>query len=797
VKPLALLTALCGLCWLTPLLAADAVDELIGKLKSKDIETRVDACASLAKLGPAAKNAVTPLVNVVNKDANKLPRRAAIEALGAIGPAAGPAASPLVAVFKAEPDLRAEAGKALGRIGGQTAVTGLTALLPVDKKATDKDKAPDNALRTAAATALANFGADAKPAVKALHALLAEKDAKLKLAAVVALGQIGPAAREAIPDLLEVLTDGDNAQKLAAIEAVGRIGAESKISVKALAGLLDSPDAQMSALAVEGLARMGKNGTAVLAERLKNPDVNQRLLILRALVATKSDARGAVAELLALTSDENPEIQRLARRALDALGKGAVTDLVKLLKDPAQPDPTRLSAAAALAKLEPGKENLVDLGKLLKDPKVEVRRAAAESLGRLTPDAVDALAELVAAMRDDDGAVRTGVGRAIKNTGRKGGAKLQALQALATDPAVKSNLATALRLTEFGAGKNTVPALVAALGDKEDIVARVAAETLGKLGEPALDPLIAALKEPMPPVRRYAAMALKEMGPKAKKAVPLLTEALLDPDGPTRQFAALTLGAMGPDARPATAELIKGMLNDADKELRVSFARALIQVDPDAKQAAPAFRQALRTKETADCAAEGLIKLGPAAVSELSSMLKDKDEDVRRAAVDILGSLGAAAAPAVPTLLEATRDANPRIGAAARRVLESVFLARTMHMLNDLRTKADRRPVTLDPILMRVTLEHAKLMAKEKKTDPMAPKNPVERARDAGYKFDNIGMLQLPVRELNADPFFDALINSKIVDQLSRPEISEMGIGLDSDDAGNYYVAILYASKPK
>jgi HEAT repeat protein len=790
VKLLAQLTLLCGLCCLTRLAAADAVDDLVGKLKSKDVETRVDACAALAKLGPAAKNAVAPLINVVNKDSSKLARKAAIEALGAIGPLAGSAASPLLTVFKAEAELRPEAGKALGRIGGQTAVTGLTVLLPAEKKGND------NALRTAAAMALAEFGPDAKAAVKALHGLLTEKDAGLKTAAIVALGRIGPATREAIPDLLELLTDGDMAQKLAAIDAVGRIGAESKISVKALTGLLDSPDAQIATLAVEGLARMGKNGTAVLAERLKNPDVKQRLLILRALVATKSDARGAVAELLALTADENPEVQRLARSALDGLGKGAATDLVKLLKDPAQPDATRLRAAAVLAKLEPGKENLADLGRLLKDPKVEVRRAAAESLGRLGPDAADALPELVGAMRDDDGAVRSGVGRAIKNTGRKGSAKLQALQAAATEVAVIANLGIALRLTEFGSGKDTVPALVAALSDKEDIVARVAAETLGSLGEPALAPLMEALKERKPPVRRYAAMALKEMGAKAKKAVPLLTEALRDSDGPTREFAALALGAMGLEARPATAELIKGMLNDPDKELRVRFAQALIQVDPDPKLAAPAFRQALRDKQTADCATEGLIKLGSAAVPELSAALKDKDEDVRRTAVEILGSLGAAARPAVPTLLEATRDANPRIGAAARRVLESIFLARTLQLLNDLRTKAHRSPMTLDPILMRVTLEHAKLMAKEKKTDPMPPKTPVERARDAGYQFSNIGLLQLPVRDLDADPFFDALINSKIIDQLSKPEFSEIGIGLDGDDAGNYYVAILYASKP-
>jgi HEAT repeat protein len=790
VKPFALPGLLCALWCLTLSAPADEADDLVKNLKSKDVESRVATCEALGKLGPKAKNAVVSLDNLASKDSSKIVRRAAINALEQIGPLARSATGSLIVVFKENAELRADAGKALARVGGAAAVPALKGLLPADKKGND------NALRSAAATTLGDIGPDAKPAVKALHALLTEKDAGLQHAAIVALGKIGPDAREAIPELLELMSDKDAKLKLAAIEAVGRIGAESKISVKMLAGLVDSPDSQVGPLAIEGLARMGKNAVPVLVEGLKKPDANRRLLILRAMVANKMDARGAVAELLVLTSDENHEVRKLSRTVLDGLGKGAVAELIKVLKDPAQPETSHVAAAAALATIVPGKDNLLDLVRLLKDAKVELRRAAADALAKLGPDAIDVLAELIAAMRDDDGAVRAGVGRAIKNTGRPGAAKLQGMLAKETDAAVKANLATALRLTTFGGKETTLPALIDALADKEDIVARAAAEMLGGLGESAVDPLVGALKDPNPSVRRHATLALKDIGATAKKAVPLLTEALNDADPATRQFAALALGKIGPGAKAATSGLVNGMLRDREKEVRQNCAKALLSVDPEPRLAAPAFRQALRDRAAAvvDSAIEGLTNLGAAAVNELSDALKDKDEEVRRAAVEILGNLGAAAKPALPALQDAARDSNARVAATAKKVLEKLYQARFLQLLNELRTKSDRRPLILDPILMRVTQDHAKLMAKEKRTDPKPLKQPAEQVRDAGFKFDTIGLFQLPARELNADMLYDALINGAR-DLFLKPELSDIGIGIDADDANNYYIAILYAAK--
>jgi HEAT repeat protein len=423
-----------------------------------------------------------------------------------------------------------------------------------------------------------------------------------------------------------------------------------------------------------------------------------------------------------------------------------------------------------------------------------VRRASAEAIARLGIDASDAVAELVAAMRDDDGAVRLGIGRAIKSTGRAGATRLRQMRDKAADAATKANLDVAIRLTDFATQEAAVPGLVAALGDKEDIVAQVAADTLGKLGDRAVDPLIEALKDKSPSVRRNAALALKELGGKAKKAVSPLIEALRNGDAATRPAAAAALGAMGVEGRPATSALIDGMLQGQDKGLRLSCAQALVQIDPDPKLAAPAFRKALRDEAVFRCAVEGLAKCGATAATELSDALKDKDAEVRQAAVEILGGLGAAARPALPALQEATRDSNARVAATARKALETIASARFVQLLNELRAKSDRPPVVQDPILMRVCQEHAKLMAKEKKPDPMPPKSPVERARDAGYPFATGGLFQIPARELNADTLFDSLVNGGAIEQLLKAEIRDIGIGIDSD-GDQYYLAILFAGK--
>jgi HEAT repeat protein len=82
--------------------------------------------------------------------------------------------------------------------------------------------------------------------------------------------------------------------------------------------------------------------------------------------------------------------------------------------------------------------------------------------------------------------------------------------------------------------------LIAALKDKGGIVAIISAEALAQIGEPALKPLISALKDKDPDIRLGSARALGEM--KASDAVePLINVALNDVNQSVQNYAALAL----------------------------------------------------------------------------------------------------------------------------------------------------------------------------------------------------------------------------------------------------------------
>jgi|GEM_PF-1120117 HEAT repeat protein len=121
-------------------------------------------------------------------------------------------------------------------------------------------------------------------------------------------------------------------------------------------------------------------------------------------------------------------------------------------------------------------------------------------------------------------------------------------------------------------------------------------------------------------VRRAAAKALEEGGAESKAAVPALIRALKDRDTFVRRFAAQALGAIGPEAHKAVPALTI-TLNDSRKEVQEAAARAL-------------------------------GKLGSSGIETLIALARDdsKDTEMRRQAIDSLGSLGNTAHSAVPAL---------------------------------------------------------------------------------------------------------------------------------------------------
>lgn len=122
--------------------------------------------------------------------------------------------------------------------------------------------------------------------------------------------------------------------------------------------------------------------------------------------------------------------------------------------------------------------------------------------------------------------------------------------------------------------------------------------------------------------------------PPGPPEVVLLLEKLGAKDPSERAGAVERLGRLGTEARPAVPALSRLLAQDPSSFVRERSAQALARIAKD-------------------------VKADPGkAVAALGKALKDRDRNVRIAAANALGSLGAKARPAVPALIEALRDPN-------------------------------------------------------------------------------------------------------------------------------------------
>jgi hypothetical protein len=116
-----------------------------------------------------------------------------------------------------------------------------------------------------------------------------------------------------------------------------------------------------------------------------------------------------------------------------------------------------------------------------------------------------------------------------------------------------------------------IESLISQLADTDLNVRTQAVKILSEIGEPAVPPLIAALRDEHESVQMSAATALGKIGEPAKAAVPALVEALDDKSAKVRGWATWALGRIGEPSVPMLIELI----GDEDTELRRSAVSAL------------------------------------------------------------------------------------------------------------------------------------------------------------------------------------------------------------------------------
>jgi HEAT repeat protein len=385
----------------------------------------------------------------------------------------------------------------------------------------------------------------------------------------------------------------------------------------------------------------------------------------------------AVEPLIAVLADARREVRRAAVEALSLIGNPrAVESLLRVLKDS---DPiVRQTAASAVGKV--GAPAVEPLMGALTDTTAGVRQAAARALGTIgDPRAIEPLG---GALTDSTAGVRQAAAKALAKLGwtPEPGQPGEAYRLVE-----KRQWAECVRL-----GAPAVEPLVAALKRRDKMVRRAAADALGRIADPrAGKALVAALGDPDLHCRRSATEALIKISGGAFKPV---AAALVDANPTRRQLARQILDRTGwlPDKSEAAARywiakrqwsrcveiggravrpLIWALASD-DDEVRGDAALALGKIGN--RRAVAPLCASLKVGDSSlrQVAAEALGEIGdPRAVQPLIAALGDSDVVARQAAAQSLGKMGD---QVVRPVIAALGDSNELVRHSAADALRHI-----------------------------------------------------------------------------------------------------------------------------
>lgn len=313
----------------------------------------------------------------------------------------------------------------------------------------------------------------------------------------------------------------------------------------------------------------------------------------------------------------------------DAASRLAVMDMIVRLATTTRGVGTPVSLARTFAG---------DLAELTRQGDLLTREAAARALGQASPDPAQAVPVLSKLMESKETSLQLAACDAL-------GYLMKVATFLATRNRAP-NMVEATPAEVVKAGQEVVPAAVRGLRSPEAGVRRRCAQALAQTAE-ALCKLLprtrVSASEDMANSQRQQDVDGAELLPLLavlRAQLPALMKALGDSDGDVRILARRTLADM--------------------------TSPEVMLLEQTVDSAAPPFK-AVSAAPT-DAAATGMTST----VQKLAEGLQDEDARSRRTVLDVLETLGAAAAPAAPSLVAALADADPFVRWAAARTLGKV-----------------------------------------------------------------------------------------------------------------------------
>ena len=201
------------------------------------------------------------------------------------------------------------------------------------------------------------------------------------------------------------------------------------------------------------------------------------------------------------------------------------------------------------------------LSELLADQDPDMRRTAAEALGKIGRDS--SMTALIAALQDGEARVRAAAALALGRIGQAESAP--ALVRSLADPAEMVRVAAAMALGELESSEFSEALILEKFRPLDNTERLAAGRALLGLGAVSFSQeVVGALRDPSPRIRQVAAAVLGESGD--PKAIPLLVTLLQsDRVADVRSEAAFRLGKIGDDLIAGKLESIAG----TDQDVRV------------------------------------------------------------------------------------------------------------------------------------------------------------------------------------------------------------------------------------
>ena len=429
----------------------------------------------------------------------------------------------ILAVEDPNPEVRADAARRLGEIGGQKAIELLVGLLgdgwdDVELKAID---------------ALVNIGS---PAIEPLIKTLEEGDWTSRPNAAVALSQIDDTR---INDLLLLDLISPNSDiRESALVAVGDRPI-SKDGVELLIRGLSDEDPQVC------------HSAAIVLGSIKEPTAVQQLV-----------------EVL-ISYQEDMQCAQFAQEALTKIGEPSVAPMITLLSSPVG----HLEWNAQETLIEIGEPSVEPLIEVLNDENPQVRINAIYSLGELKDSR--AIEPLLLILKKDEDILSDASRIALS---KMGSSAIDPLIELLNDenPSIRRYAIAGLKDID---DERVVEPIINALQDEK--VLGNAIEALGELQDTrAVEPLLAFLADDDYFIREGVIEALGEI--RDVRAIEPLIQMLGDPRYEVTDATVLALIKFG---GYAVDPLIR-TLNNTDPEVRVRAANALVHI-PDSRNIEP------------------------------------------------------------------------------------------------------------------------------------------------------------------------------------------------------------------